>query len=552
MAISQNKLTPLLVGVAALIVVYALYSKFSSSSAPVASGTAMRSVPQPGVDPASAPKSSGIFGKGGSSLPPVRPGDADNSAETLAQVIASNKELRDTAQKALERLDELERRSSAQTASQRADVRAPVNSGVDPVTPSGQGALNASPSTTPAPAAAPGDDNPLGALLDNGLNAASKMVAGFNGGKTASVAAAGNPPNAGGVAGMPSGLGYDGGNPGIGAGMPGAPDAAPSTALRKFVAPMGYRTVSANGERGATTLVRSALAPAAPVMPLALTDPTGAAAPGGNAKPEPIPYFTIPENATLPRVTTMTTLVGRIPIDGRVQDPVPFKVIIGRDNLAASGAFVADDIAGVVASGIAVGDMSLSCVEGYIQSLTFIFDDGTVRTVSQRMNGASGGFGSGSGGGVSLSATSKLGWLSDQYGNPCIPGKFETDAPRYLSEVIGGKALSAAGAAYAQSQTTTVNSSGPLGATSSSQVTGSVGKNVLGKVVNNSANELTDWLMRRLDNSFDAVVVRAGTRVAVHIEQSINIDKEPDGRKLDYARDRTKLAQQQGVRHGMD
>ena len=551
MAISQNKLTPLLVGVAALIVFYALYSRFSSSSAPVASGAAMRSVPQPGVDPASAPKSSGLFGKSGSNLPPVRPGDADNSAETLAQVIASNKELRDTAQKALERLDELERRTSAQSASLRADLNAPANArGVDPVIPSGPGALNAS--ATPAPGAVPsvGDGNPLGALIDNGLSAASKMVGGFNGGKTASVAAAGNPGiqgGPGGLTGMPSGLGYDGGS----AGVSGSPDAAPSTALTKVVAPMGYRAVSANGERGATTLVRSTLAPAAPVVPLALTDPSGAGV-GTTAKPEPIPYFTIPENATLPRVTTMTTLVGRIPIDGRVQDPVPFKVIIGRDNLAASGAFVADDIAGVVASGIAVGDMSLSCVEGYIQSLTFIFDDGTVRTVSQRMNGASSGFGSGSGGGVSLSATSKLGWLSDQYGNPCIPGKFETDAPRYLAEVIGGKALSTAGAAYAQSQTTTVNSSGPLGATSSSQVTGSVGKNVLGKVVNSGANELTDWLMRRLENSFDAVVVRAGTRVAVHIEQSINIDKEPDGRRLDYARDRANLAQQQGVRHGMD
>lgn len=547
MAISQNKLTPLLVGAAALIVGYALYSKFSSPAAPVASGSAMRSIPQPGVDPASAPKSSGLLGNGGSSLPAVRPGDADNSAETLAQVIASNKELRDTAQKALERLAELERKNGVQSASQRADAR---NAVVDPAAAAApMGAPAVTPAPAPGAAPEPNDGNPLGALLDNGMNAAAKMM-GFTGpnGKPAST------PNAGinaSTSGMPSGLGYDGTGVGIGSANPAAPDAPPSTALTKLVAPMGYRTASANGERG-TTLVRSTLAPAAPVMPLALSDPMGAAAASGNLKPEPVPYFTIPENATLPRVTTMTTLVGRVPIDGRVQDPVPFKVIIGRDNLAASGAYVADDIAGVVASGIAVGDMSLSCVEGFIQSLTFIFDDGTVRTVSQRMNGASGGFGTGSGGGVSLSATNKLGWLSDQYGNPCIPGKFETDAPRYLTEVIGGKALSAAGAAYAQAQTTTVNSSGPLGATSTSQVTGSVGKNVLGKVVGNSANELTDWLMRRLDNSFDAVVVRAGTRVAVHIEQSINIDKDPDGRKLDYARDRAKLAQQQGVRHGID
>lgn len=550
MAISQNKLTPLLVGIAAVIVGYALYSKFGSHAPPVASGTAMKSVPQPGVDPASAPKSSGLLGNGGSSLPAVRPGDADNSAETLAQVIASNKELRDTAQKALERLDELERRTGVQSVSPGVDPRT-LPKAEPMVNPAAVPAPTVAPVPTPGVAPAPNDGNPLGALIDNGLNAAAKMMGGFSGpgGRPVTAANAGANPNANaGANSIPSGLGYD--STSLGSGNPAAPDAPPSTALTKMVVPMGYRTVSANGERGAT-LVRSTLAPA-PATPLAFNDPMGAAAAPGNAKPEPVPYFTIPENATLPRVTTMTTLVGRVPVDGRVQDPVPFKVIVGRDNLAASGAYVSDDVAGVVASGIAVGDMSLSCVEGYIQSLTFIFDDGTVRTVSQRTNGTSAGFGSGGGGGVSLSATSKLGWLSDQYGNPCIPGKFETDAPRYLTEVIGGKALSAAGAAYAQAQTTTTNSSGPLGATSTSQVTGSVGKNVLGKVVGNSADELTNWLMHRLSNSFDAVIVRAGTQVAVHIEQSINIDKDPDGRKLDYARDRARLAQQQGVRHGMD
>ena len=58
MAILQSKFTFLRVMAATLIVVFVLFSKISSALDPPASGTAMRSAPQPGVQPASAPKSS--------------------------------------------------------------------------------------------------------------------------------------------------------------------------------------------------------------------------------------------------------------------------------------------------------------------------------------------------------------------------------------------------------------------------------------------------------------------------------------------------------------
>jgi integrating conjugative element protein (TIGR03752 family) len=324
------------------------------------------------------------------------------------------------------------------------------------------------------------------------------------------------------------------------------------------IVPMGYRMTGGSGH-ASSTLVRSTLSP-----DLAATNAATAAPPQnahlGSQKPQAEPYFTIPENATLARSTAMTTLVGRVPIDGRVQDPMQFKLVVGRENLAASGQYVPDDIAGIVISGIAVGDMALSCTEGLIQSMTFVFDDGTIRTVSQRTGGASVGFGTGGGGGSggggvggqSLASASKLGWLSDEFGNPCIPGKFVTNAPAYLSDVVGAKALSMAGAAVASAQTTTTNGASALGSTSSSTVTGDRGSYVLGKVASAGSDEVVSWLMRRLNNSFDAVVVRAGTRVAVHIDQSIHIDKEPDGRKLDYARGQASLANQKGAHHGMD
>src|SRR3546814_4055075 len=71
----------------------------------------------------------------------------------------------------------------------------------------------------------------------------------------------------------------------------------------------------------------------------------------------------------------MTALIGRVPIDGTVNDPYPFKVLIGLDNLTANGIDI-PDVAGAVVSGTASGDWTLSCVRGQIRSVTFVFQDG--------------------------------------------------------------------------------------------------------------------------------------------------------------------------------
>lgn len=56
-----------------------------------------------------------------------------------------------------------------------------------------------------------------------------------------------------------------------------------------------------------------------------------------STKPQPVAYFTLPENSTLAGVTAMTSLIGRVPVNGRVTDPMQFKAMVGRDNLAANG-----------------------------------------------------------------------------------------------------------------------------------------------------------------------------------------------------------------------
>ena len=64
--------------------------------------------------------------------------------------------------------------------------------------------------------------------------------------------------------------------------------------------------------------------------------------------------YTVPSNSTLMGSIAMTALIGRVPIDGTVNDPYPFKVVIGPDNLTANGIDI-PDVAGAVVSGTASG-----------------------------------------------------------------------------------------------------------------------------------------------------------------------------------------------------
>ncbi|HBO3523148.1 TPA: TIGR03752 family integrating conjugative element protein, partial [Pseudomonas aeruginosa] len=151
------------------------------------------------------------------------------------------------------------------------------------------------------------------------------------------------------------------------------------------------------------------------------------------------PVYTVPTNSTLMGSVAMTALIGRVPIDGTVNDPYPFKVLVGPDNLTANGIDI-PDVAGAVFSGTASGDWTLSCVRGQVRSITFVFHDGTIRTIpedregnqqdNQQQNSQSGG----------------LGWISDPHGIPCVSGERRSNAQQYL----GSQALiTAAGAGVA-------------------------------------------------------------------------------------------------------
>lgn len=237
------------------------------------------------------------------------------------------------------------------------------------------------------------------------------------------------------------------------------------------------------------------------------------------------PVYTLPENSTLTGSRAMTALLGRVPVNGTVTDPYPFKLLIGKDNLTANGIEL-PDMEGAVVSGTASGDWTLSCVRGQINSITFVFADGTVRTLPKpdnNSNAASQSNGNaGAGGGI--------GWISDDAGIPCISGERKSNASTYLPTVFGLQAAAAAGEALSAGQYTTQNNVNGL----SSALTGDAGQAALGKALSGGMSEMTEWLKQRYGQTFDAVYVPPGTKLAVHITRQLAIDYEDDGRKVRY------------------
>ncbi len=528
MATKQNKLIPVLGIVAVAIVGTIVWKNMSGPSRPAA-GPMMTKAPQP-------------------ELPATKGADRDTPQETLETVIASNRELRASAEKVIKDNEAL-RRELEEDRERRA--RQPYAS-AQPGAAAPRVASNAAVSLeAPQPSAASREGGVVDVLsqaFDRASDTAGKLM--------------NDPPSVGRR--EPAGTGS------VASAYPGAPAAGPGqvgaggedgarqwsrpaegVVAYKVMPPMGYalQVNQQTGRGGVATgsYVRTTVPPGAGGAVGGRTAAVGPAtrAAEAAAKATPVPYFTIPENATLAGVVSMTSLIGRVPIDGRVTDPMQWKGVVGRDNLAANGFELPDDLAGVIVSGIAIGDMALSCTEGKVRSLTFVFNDGTINTVSTRRSG-------GGGGGqirTSTGGSGDLGYISDLHGNPCIMGKFVTNAPAYLTDIVGMSVLEVAGQAYSDAQRTVTQSA--MTGTTSSAITGSMGSYVLGQAVSGASDEVSKWLLSRLKNSFDAVVSPSGQRLVVHLDTEVRIDKNPQGRRLVH-RQQNALLNSRGAHHGLE
>ncbi|WP_249978029.1 TIGR03752 family integrating conjugative element protein [Vreelandella olivaria] len=222
------------------------------------------------------------------------------------------------------------------------------------------------------------------------------------------------------------------------------------------------------------------------------------------------PVYTVPQNSTLMGSLAMTALIGRVPVDGTVTDPYPFKVIVGPDNLTANGIEI-PEVQSAVMSGTATGDWTLSCVRGDVHSVTFVFEDGTVRTLPEPED-----VNSGSGD----SSRTKIGWLSDSVGIPCVGGQRSSNAQQYL----GTQALlTAAGAGVASLLSddgdivSTMNTDGSVSTAMS-------GNQAVNQIMASGVNDMSRWVNRLYGEAFAAVFVPPGRDVAIHIDRELQID----------------------------
>lgn len=233
------------------------------------------------------------------------------------------------------------------------------------------------------------------------------------------------------------------------------------------------------------------------------------------------PVYTIPPDATLVGAVAMTALIGRVPVDGAVVDAFPFKVIVGPDNLTANGIEL-PDLAGAIVSGTASGDWTFSCVRGEIKSITFVFQDGTIassRESSGRNNRGD--------------TQRSLGYLSDPHGVPCVSGTKRSNAQEYLTSQL---LITAAGAGAASLiDSTSGNFSYVTG--NNGQTLGTVGitgNEALERILAGGVHEASQWANKLYGQAFAAVYVPPTARVAIHIQEQINIDYDNGGRKVSH------------------
>ena len=517
---TSNRLIPVVAIAGLALVGFVLFKNFSGSGA-VKPDAPLKEVPR---------------------LPGTVGADNDTPEETLRTVIASNNELRDQVTQVLTANKELR----GELAAERRRGRGSTVAGSVPDRASDVAEARAAVPTTGTTDAAGAKDTPdgstastYGAALDRATRAADAFIGGLPDDEPAA-----------GTASAQTGSTTLGEK--IDDWSAARPEGAPGAVSYTVVPPMGYAMVTASAKSSGqasstgaslTQFVRTTV-PTGAYAQAASGPASKAASQAASKKKDDVPYFTVPENATLVGAVAMTSLIGRVPIDDRVSDPMQFKAVVGRDNLAANGFEMPPDIAGMIVTGIAIGDMALSCTQGKVHSVTFVFNDGAIRTISERRR-SSGSLSTRDGG--ITSSNNYLGFISDMHGNPCIPGQFVTNAPRYLTDIVGLATLGVAGQAYADAQRTTW--SGRDG--SSSSITGNVGSYALGQAVSGATNEVQKWMLQRLKSSFDAVIVPSGKKLVIHLDQELAIDKAREPRRL-VARQQQARPHATGAHYGLE
>lgn len=251
--------------------------------------------------------------------------------------------------------------------------------------------------------------------------------------------------------------------------------------------------------------------------------------------PRKTPFYTIPAGSDFSKITLLSALIGEVPVEGKLMQPLfPFTAIISRgDLMTANGMQLPDEITGMKISGYSIGVGSfldnISCVRAYVTSALFVFEDGHFVSIGQEQMKSS----------AELVNNDSIGYLTTPFGNPCIKGQYITNAPRVLAAFMAAGGIQGAGTALSKWQM----SYQAEGGSAITTPTGDLAHFAAGGAINEGSQKGTDWVEKRIQGSFDMVFVPASIRspsgfipnqLSLHFSQTIAIDKEHEGRVLDY------------------
>lgn len=237
------------------------------------------------------------------------------------------------------------------------------------------------------------------------------------------------------------------------------------------------------------------------------------------------PVYTIPRNSTLIGSTAMTALLGRVPLKGVVEDPYPVKFLVGKDNLAANGLEI-PEVNHIVFTGTATGDWTLSCVRADLTSMTYVFEDGTIRTITEGDESLTKSKAS------SSQSAKRIAWISDNRGVPCVTGKRISNGTQHLLLNMLAQGVEAGAKATADAETTTTVND--FTGTATENVTGDALKNAGFETLAGGASAASEWLKERQAQEFDIIYAETGVDVAIHIDAELQIDYDTNGRKLNH------------------
>ena len=223
------------------------------------------------------------------------------------------------------------------------------------------------------------------------------------------------------------------------------------------------------------------------------------------------PVATIPENSPLLHSVTLSTLIGRVPKRGNVFEPFNFFIQTGSENWTSQDHQV-PFLERAIWRGVATGDKDLQCIRGALTSVTFVFSDETIQTVSGTRE-------------------DPLAELVTTTGSNCVPGQYVSNTRKYLAAYGLSGALTGLGEGIAGNETlTSLTEGGRI----VSAVNGNTGNFLAGRALSASANKAAEIIDDEYESSFSSVILQAGVDINMIALSQIDIDHDSAGRKVSY------------------